>query len=143
MCGACENGNFLLSYVKGDAVRCVEGTGKRARIGRVNEQCVIRGLSVTYLDGSRMWYSYDRWIEDWSVTGFSVELVDDTVCEVADDLVDELPEIGPPSKKSKPAVAIETGMSMMPADGELSCGKVGDIGMLAKVDVDTAFEIVD
>lgn len=28
-------------------------------------------------DGSRQWFSYDKWIEDWGKTGFSVKPVRD------------------------------------------------------------------
>ena len=92
MCGACSaaSGDFL-PYVSGDIVRCVEGAGHAKeqcvegvcgprcspRIGRVQEQCVSWGLAVVWEDGSRQWFSYDKWIEDWDKTGFSVKPVRD------------------------------------------------------------------
>ena len=76
MCGGSDS-NFL-PYEPGDTVRCTEA-GVAARIGKVEAQHVDLGIAVIWEDGTRTWYPYERWVEDWSKTGFRFEAADDSL----------------------------------------------------------------
>ena len=77
MCGGSDS-NFL-PYEPGDTVRCAEAAGAAARIGKVEAQHVDLGIAVIWEDGTRTWYPYERWVEDWSKTGFRFEAADDSL----------------------------------------------------------------
>ena len=77
MCGGSDS-NFLPTS-RATLSGALGPYGAAERIGKVEAQHVDLGIAVIWEDGTRTWYPYERWVEDWSKTGFRFEAADDSL----------------------------------------------------------------
>ena len=96
------------------------------------------GLAVVWEDGSRTWFPYEKWIEDWSKTGFSVSDVDASLFQPTADFALAPEEVGrgwlekPPKRRQRTFVANDVDVNMLAQECDPEPDGCGPLGMLAQ-----------